>query len=196
MKMIYENLMQMIYIFFMLIFVSACGTSIPDNDTTRPVVKIFNLSESSALVASSEIEDDVSIDLVCPHTTYFDVNYYEITGDFPKRLLLSVNDQGGVFMARVVIIGGAVGNVEPADAVITAFTTSDTGMLTTTIQKTYSRDNPDSTGFIVFDIYPDGAGTIVGPNTIGINGVGQDFSNNSISSSRNYLGKHDDLCGI
>lgn len=190
----YRKIILLVTTISMIIWIVACETRIPEEDNIQPVVKIFNLSESNALIASSEVEDNVTIDLVCSSQTHLDVNYYVITGNFPKKLLLSVVDQGGVFMARAVVQGAIISNVEPEDADITTTTTTDTGITTTVIQKLYSRDNPLTSGLIIFDIEPDSRGTSLVPHAVVVNGVGQDFKNNSISSSRRYLGTHTSLC--
>jgi hypothetical protein len=170
---------------------SACETTIPANDTTFPLVRISALNQGNIIIASTDPDEKLSTDLTCGPATELGVDAFVLRRDFPARLMLTVSDQGGVAVARAIVAGGAISNVEPPDAVLRADATPSGPIAI--IEKYYDRSDPRSGQVILFDVTPT-TGSLRGPNTVLINGVGADFAGNSWSTSRPALGTQEGLC--
>ncbi|PQA88650.1 hypothetical protein [Hyphococcus luteus] len=172
--------------------IAACETTIPGDDSQPPTVKISVPRDGNEIIASTEADEVLSVDLTCGAQTDLGVNVYVMRRDFPARLMLTVGDSGGVSLARAVVTGGSISNVEPADATVRSDTFS--GQPATVVEKSYDRADPRTGQVILFDVEPT-TGTIRGPNTVAVHGVGFDFSGNGRSSSRTPMGVQEALCG-
>ncbi len=172
---------------------AACETTIPSDDTDPPTVKISVPRDSNKIIASTEESEVLSVDLTCGPQTELDVNVYVMSRDFPTRLMLTVGDSGGVSLARAFVTGGAISNVEPADATVRTDTSGVRPAMV--VEKSYDRADPRTGQIILFDVTPT-TGTIRGANTVEVNGIGVDFSGNVQSSSRTPMGTQEALCSF